>query len=433
MASLTYKRGLATVQVVGADGKRRSIRLGRVRRSVADEVRVRVRRLELARKTGQSLDGDTAAWVAGIDDRLLDKLVLGGLVGRRRSGRETLGAFLDGYVSDRGDVKRSTAIVYGHTRRCLAVFFGREKLMRDITAGDADRWRIWLAGQARKKGVGKGLADNTVRRRCGIAKQFFRAAVRDKLIGENPFAHLVAAVRRNDKRHCFVDQADAEKVLEACPDAQWRLVFALSRYGGLRCPSEHLALRWADVDWANGWMTVRSPKTEHHPGGESRRVPIFPELRAYLVQAFELADGAEFVISIRRDVRTNLRTRMVKIIERAGLKPWPKLFQNLRATRETELARAFPLHLVVAWLGNSQAVAMKHYLQVTDEDHRRAAGVPEAVQKAVQQPRENRCNGVQADAAAAINVENCEGLHLDANPCFRGMGGTGLEPVTSTV
>ena len=32
------------------------------------------------------------------------------------------------------------------------------------------------------------------------------------------------------------------KVIEACPDGQWRLLFTLARYGGLRCPSEILAL-----------------------------------------------------------------------------------------------------------------------------------------------------------------------------------------------
>lgn len=35
-----------------------------------------------------------------------------------------------------------------------------------------------------------------------------------------------------------------------CPDAERRLVFALSRYGGLRCPSEHLILTWNETDWA---------------------------------------------------------------------------------------------------------------------------------------------------------------------------------------
>ena len=39
---------------------------------------------------------------------------------------------------------------------------------------------------------------------------------------------------------------------------------ALSRYGGLRCPSEHLALKWSDVDWDKSRIRVPSPKTEHH-------------------------------------------------------------------------------------------------------------------------------------------------------------------------
>ena len=49
------------------------------------------------------------------------------------------------------------------------------------------------------------------------------------------------------------------------------------------------------------------------------------------------------------------------------MQPWPKLFQNLRSTRETELANEFPLQAVTAWMGNSQLVAAKHYLQVTDQ------------------------------------------------------------------
>ena len=50
-------------------------------------------------------------------------------------------------------------------------------------------------------------------------------------------------------------------------------------------------------------------------------------------------------------------------------------FPELRSTRETELAEQFPIHVVCAWLGNSQAVAKKHYLQVTDEHFKQAARV----------------------------------------------------------
>ena len=93
--------------------------------------------------------------------------------------------------------------------------------------------------------------------------------------------------------------------------------------------------------------------------------------------AFELAeDGAEFVITRYRDSNANLRTQLIRIIERAGLKRWPKLFQNLRATRETELAELFPMHVVCAWIGNSELVAAKHYLQITEDHFHRAIENP---------------------------------------------------------
>lgn len=49
------------------------------------------------------------------------------------------------------------------------------------------------------------------------------------------------------------------------------------------------------------------------------------------------------------------------IIKRAGVKAWPRLFRNLRASRETELPREHPIHVVSAWLGNSPRIALKHY------------------------------------------------------------------------
>jgi len=48
-------------------------------------------------------------------------------------------------------------------------------------------------------------------------------------------------VRANKSREHFVTREVAEKVLAACPDPEWKRCVALSRYGGLRCPSEHLA------------------------------------------------------------------------------------------------------------------------------------------------------------------------------------------------
>src|SRR5205823_13617452 len=88
----------------------------------------------------------------------------------------------------------------------------------------------------------------------------------------------------------------------------------------------------------------------------------------------EAEPGTVHVVTRYRDADQNLRTRMLRIIRRAGLTAWPKPFHNLRASRETELAEDFPVHVVCKWIGNTERIAQKHYLQVTDDHFDRAAG-----------------------------------------------------------
>ena len=139
-------------------------------------------------------------------------------------------------------------------------------------------------------------------------KAVFWAAQRRKLLTDNPFADLVSAVRGNPSRLYFVTRDEAGKVLDACPDAEWRLLFALARFGGVRTPSESLALKWGDVDWENNRIRVPSPKTEHIEGKESRPIPMFPELRPHLEAVFDQAEpGTEYVINRYRGGNVNLR------------------------------------------------------------------------------------------------------------------------------
>jgi hypothetical protein len=80
------------------------------------------------------------------------------------------------------------------------------------------------------------------------------------------------------------------------------------------------------------------------------------------------------LINRYRDPCQNLRTSFEKIIIRAGMKPWPKLFQNVEASRAIDLAETFPGHVASAWLGHSEKIADKHYRQVTEDHFQQAAG-----------------------------------------------------------
>jgi hypothetical protein len=72
---------------------------------------------------------------------------------------------------------------------------------------------------------------------------------------------------------------------------------------------------------------------------------------------------------------SNLRTEMTRLLRRAGVSGWPRLFHSMRASRQTELQREFPLHVVCSWLGNSPRIAQQSYLLVTEDDFAKAAGV----------------------------------------------------------
>jgi integrase len=385
MASTSTKPdGRRIVQFVGPDRKRHTVPLGRVDADYVKRFQAHVEALVLRAKSPDRfpLEKTTLEWLGRLDERIHAKLAGAGLCEPRGPARPqgvALGNFLKEYIDGRSDVKRATTIVWGHTRRCLLEFFGEDKPIDTITPGDADKFLVFLRA--------KKLAENTIARRCSFARQFFRAALRRKLIAENPFTDLKGLNSgRNVKRERFITREVVQKVLDACPDAQWRLIFALSRYGGLRCPSEHLALRWSDINWEQGRMTIHSPKTEHHPGRDSRVMPIFPELRMYLEAVWEQAEpGTVWVITRYRDTNANLRTQLLRIIGRAGVASWPKLFHNLRASRATELVEVFPSHVAAAWLGHTEAIADKHYRQVT-EDHFAQATNPSkvALQKALQ-------------------------------------------------
>ncbi len=121
-------------------------------------------------------------------------------------------------------------------------------------------------------------------------------------------------------------------------------------------------------------INFRSPKTEHHQGKDRREIPLFPELLQPLLEEFEMTErGEEMVLPfLRRITGTALRKPLVAAITKAQAKPWPKLWNALRASRVTELREEHPAHVVDAWLGHDDNIARKHYTQTLDEHFEKA-------------------------------------------------------------
>jgi integrase len=460
MASLFKEPGGRwRIQFKGKDNKRRSIRPGKMSREMAQSIKLKVERLVAASITGHVLDNETANWVADLDTVMLKKLVAVRLVPKREVLVATsLGEFMAAYMQTRTDIKPGTAVIWRQGKASLLEFFGKDTPVADISPGDADEYKIFLTTK-KVKGGSRKISLQTADRHLRFAKLIFRAATRKQLIAESPFEGVSIKFADTEHDH-FVTHEDTHKLIDACPNYTWRIIVALSRFAGLRCPSEVLSLRLEDIDWEHDKITVQSPKTEHHPGKATRVIPIFTALRPYLLEACEQApEGATYVVSDKMRQRAdgpngwvncNLRTQMQKIVKRAGLTPWARLFHNLRASCQTELEDEYASHAVCTWMGNSPKVARKHYLKVTDEHFQRAthggakSGAPE-VQNPAQQAGEGKCVEVkttpkEVNDAGANPVENSTS-HENAPSCTLSnrfnkkskVSGIGLEPTTSTM
>jgi integrase len=431
MAGVTEDpNGCKRIRYFDHTGKRKTLRL-RMPMKQAEDVKRRVEWLVAAKISGTAPDVDTLVWLTKIGDGLHEKLAKHDLVAPRvRVAVPTLDAFVGDYIARRSDVKAGTVLWYNQTRRDLLKFFGADRRIDEITAGETKDFRRWLTCPKNKDG--QGLGESTARKRCSIAKQFLADAVDRELIQRNPFGKMDGlSAMASVGRDYFVTREEADKILEACPNAEWRLIFGLSRYLGLRCPSEHLALTWGDIDWDRGRIVVRASKTSHHDGHGERIAPLFPELRPLLQAVLDdlLIDfdpkanrlSEQPVITRYRDETANLRTQLNRIVRKAGLTPWPRPFQNLRSTRATELAAEFPAHVAAEWLGHSTLTANKHYWKTTDADYERAA------QNAAQQlPEDVGKDGNTSEQKCEIPEE------IAKCPVFQGteVHPRGFEPLT---
>ena len=378
--------------VVGADPVRWST--GVSNKHAAEQVRQHVERLMAARLAGVEPEAATVAWVIRAPARIRRCVIKYGLAAPDllTKLREHDEAMASG-DSDRALVTlQEIAKLYrdsptrgGVPRKpsgaktidsCLAVFerFWRDLdpaadakaiIAADITPDAAFRFQSWLVDR---------YALATVRSQLRMAKLIISHGVRRGLLDRNPFDGLVTGVIAGEKR-VISDEVGA-RVLAELARAEDAALFALAFYGGLRCDSETHAITWADIDLPAARMAV--PSSKRSAGQVTRRVvPIRPELADRLEALAEVrgvgvdTPNTQRVVLSHKDGATR---RMLRAIEAAGVSAWPKPWQTLRQTAASRWASQFPPHVSAAWIGHGVEVERRHYLAVSEEQMRAAAG-----------------------------------------------------------
>ena len=316
----------------------------------------------------------------------------------------------------------------------LVEYFTPSRLVREVKSEGAPAWRAWM--EERK------LSLATVKTHVGNARTIFAKAVKAKLIEQSPFADERGGSTPSDSL-TFVPWEDVERVLRKIQNPDLRLRVALCRYAGLRVDSEPPRLRWAKhVQLDERRLLLPCKKTERYAGKRFRVVPIDGRLMPHLAlrSALRLA-GEDRVCCIGRLTGSHKAT-VERAIKRAGVKRWPKLFQALRASYDSEL-RASGVHgdFAAKMTGHSAEVARRHYTAIPEALLDRVASLysPEQVRQAAQNPAHcgaeasgTNGNGANGKASKASEIQYFPAV---AGAAWNGgeMGDEGLEPPTSRV
>jgi integrase len=134
--------------------------------------------------------------------------------------------------------------------------------------------------------LAEGRDPSTIRNALMPVRVIFRRAIEDGDVAVNPCSHLrLPAVR--GRRERIASPEEAERLLASLP-ARDRPIWATALYAGLR-RGELMALRWDDVDLANGVIRVEraydeKARVELEPKSRAgrRTVPIVGALRDIL-------------------------------------------------------------------------------------------------------------------------------------------------------
>lgn len=383
------------IPIPGEPHKRTTIRLSGVNQKGKEEIKRHVTHLASATRYGLSPEAETVKWLSRLaPGRLRDQLVRLRLCDPLPQCRmcDLWPKYLDGRVETCGE---RTLTRIRQAERLAKDYFGPEADLREWTEEDAKAFRRYLlveraTAQPKQEGrpfrrpsCPKNLRENTVRKRCSDLRSLWDFAAENGLKRKdgktaNPFAAVPCrVVGKLAKPRSHVDDATARAILAACDDPETAALFATARWGGLRIPSETTSMRWDHMDWDRGEVQIlgaKKPKAEVAEDGEAyrlRRCPLFPEWREAMLAWREACGPGEALVFPRhaRVAGSALRKPLLKAIRRAGIEPWPGLYQELRRSRVRELRRRFSPIVVSQWLGHTEKVADEFYDEAIDEDH----------------------------------------------------------------
>ena len=355
MATTVRRGNSVLVQYQHPGGTRKTIYLGKGTKAQGKSFATRVDELASSVKLGQAPSSELSRWISELEPGLRKKLENHELIepAQEAVSIPTVDAWFDSRLEMPGLSSGSVEQMRIASRDVCSRI--GDKQIDQVTAADAQSVRSWLKG--------RGLAENTIRRRIGRAKQFFRAAMLEGFIKANPFEGQKVTVRGNSARDHYVPRDVAQEIIDSMECPSLKAILAMTRFGAFR-RCEALTATWSWFDFESGSIRIDSPKTG------VRLCPLFPDLALALEEIGIRNQGR---VQTRYEPGANPVTTLKKKVIAAGHEPWPKLLQNCRVSQENDLLDKYPARSVASWVGHSETVQRDFYRKPSDEHFKSAA------------------------------------------------------------
>jgi integrase len=298
------------------------------------------------------------------------EIVEGRFQGLMKSHAPMLKDYISQYLESRTDLHPNTRTRYGVSRRCLEEFFGATRLP-DITDDRIEDYKTArLRGRTGPVGVNRDLS---------LLRQVLKQAKRERYIAHSPLEnreHFLNERRERLQARPFT--LDEEQRLLSVSKGYLRPLIVLLLDTGLRPNAEALPLKWRDVDFERGMVTVISSKTL----AGLRTVPMTSRLKAELLGWKKLTGqkNSDFVFFYPRNPAKHL-LHVPKTWARA-LKEAKVAKRRLYDCRSTFCSRMYaagiqPI-LIELLMGHAGSGLVHTYAKADDDFKRDAAAKLEA-------------------------------------------------------
>jgi len=138
--------------------------------------------------------------------------------------------------------------------------------IRQLSRAQIQRWVDLRAAKVKP---------GTVNRSLTLLKSCLQNAVANGVLNENP-ARFVKKLPEHNERMRFLSADEETRLFDELPE-KYHPLFHVALLTGLR-RGEIFGLEWRDLDFENGFLTVRDPKE-----GKTKRLPISEHVRSLLL------------------------------------------------------------------------------------------------------------------------------------------------------